>query len=467
MSKNIKSISFLEALLIFTTMIGLIGTSVIKFGLSPVSPIILTISLLIFWARIRHITWEDIHIGLEDGVKTGIVPIFIFLLIGALISSWIAAGIIPAMMITGFKLVNINFFIPSTFLVCAIIGTSIGSAFTTASTVGLALMGMGITLGFNPALVAGAIISGAVFGDKMSPLSDSTNLSAAIAGADLFKHIRNMMWTTLPALTISTLLFFWFGRNISTSGTTDTIEQLTVTLNQHFSIGWWSAMPLIFMLGCSLLKVPAIATLLSNIMISFTLFLIQKPQTKLSELASIIENGFVSQTGVKDLDILLSRGGLASMLGSISLIILTLALGGMLMHFGIIDALMKPLTTKLVGTASLVIATVIGGIMTNIMIGEQYLAIILPGKAIKPSFDKSNLDPVVLSRALEDSGAVLNALIPWGVTGVFMANTLGVATLSYLPFSFFNLLCPILSILSGVTGIGIKMKKQEFTPIDS
>lgn len=454
-----KKISFIEAFIIFIIMIAILGTAVIYFSLSPIVPIILTISLLLIWGRCRRISWDNIHKGIVDGVSTGIIPMLIFLLIGALIATWIAAGIIPAMMVVGFKLVNIHFFIPSTFIVCAIIGTSIGSAFTTASTIGLALMGMGMSLGFNPALIAGAIVSGAVFGDKMSPLSDSTNLSAAIAGTDLFKHIRNLMWTTIPALIIACILFFILGSKNNAGGSTADVARLSEALSSHFNIGWWTALPIIFMFGCSLIKLPAIATLLANIGLSIGLIFIQTPKISLTELTSVIENGYVSSIGLEQLDVLLTRGGLTSMLGSISLILLTLTLGGLLINFGIIDGLMSPLTSKLTSNASLISATIFGGILTNIMIGEQYLAIILPGKAMKPAFDKSELAPQALSRALEDSGAVLNALIPWGVSGVFMAQTLGVSTLAYLPFCFFNLLCPILSLLSGFTNIGLTKKE--------
>lgn len=450
-----KKTGFIEAALIFIVMLSLIGVSVIHFGLAPTTPIILVLGLLILWGKVRQFSWSEIHEGIQEGVNTGIVPMLIFLLIGALIASWITAGIIPAMMVVGFKLVNVNIFVPSAFIVCAIIGTSVGSAFTTVSTVGLALMGMGLTLGFNPALIAGAIISGSVFGDKMSPLSDTTNLAAAVAGTDLFKHIRNMMWTTVPAFIISLILFFILGNQSVVSSSQNEIGSFTKVLLDNFSIGWWSAIPILVMLACSMAKVPAIATLLLNIALSLGMFVLQAPGTKLTDIADIIENGFVSQTGVESIDSLLSRGGLTSMLGAISLIILTLSLGGLLMKFGIIEALMAPLAKKLTSTASLITATLIGGALANIMIGEQYLSIILPGKALKPSFDERKLDPAILSRALEDSGTVLNTLIPWGVSGVFMANTLGVETLTYLPFCFFSLLCPFLSILSGITGIGI------------
>ncbi|MDE6948611.1 MAG: Na+/H+ antiporter NhaC, partial [Limosilactobacillus sp.] len=188
-----KSIRFKEAVTLLLIMLIILGAAVIKFGLSPQIPVLFVIALLIFWVKFRGASWDEIHKGIQEGIATAIIPIFIFILIGVLIAVWIQAGVIPTIMIVGFKLISSQFFVPSTFIVCSLVGLSIGSGFTTISTIGIALFGMGVALNANPALVAGAIISGAVFGDKMSPLSDSTNLASAIAGSDLFAHIKNMM----------------------------------------------------------------------------------------------------------------------------------------------------------------------------------------------------------------------------------------------------------------------------------
>lgn len=451
---------FFESLSLFLVIICLIAFSVIGLHLSPLVPILVSLAFIIFWARWKKFSWQTIHLGIEEGIQTGIVPILIFILIGALIASWIAAGIIPAMMVVGFKLLRIDFFIPASFVVCAIVGTSIGSAFTTVSTIGLALLGMGVSLGFNPPLVSGAIISGAVFGDKMSPLSDTTNLAAAIAEVDLFSHIKNMMWTTVPAFILSLIAFFLFGRANHPAVTTNTVKELSSVLTTNFSIGWWSFLPILFMVVCSIKKIPAIATLLLNICLSLTLVKITNPKTSLQQLVQMIESGYISKTGSKTIDALLTRGGISSMMGAVSLILVTLALGGLLMKFEIIQHLMAPITKKLTSATRLITATILAGFLANIMIGEQYLSIILPGNAMKPAFKQSNVQSLSLSRALEDAGTVLNCLIPWGVSGTFMANTLGVPTLSYLPFTFFVLLCPILSILSGVTNIGIQYKEE-------
>ncbi|MEI5991492.1 hypothetical protein A5881_003029 [Enterococcus termitis] len=195
-----KELSVKEALLVFLSLLLIISICVIGVGMSPIFPVLCALGLLIAWSKWRGASWDKIHEGIIEGVKTGIVPMVIFILIGALIAVWIASGVIPTMMFAGFSVISTKIFLPSAFVSCAVVGISIGSAFTTVSTIGLALMGMGISMGFNSAILAGAIISGAVFGDKMSPLSDTTNLASAVAGADLFKHIKNMMWTTVPAL---------------------------------------------------------------------------------------------------------------------------------------------------------------------------------------------------------------------------------------------------------------------------
>ncbi|MFC6201096.1 Na+/H+ antiporter NhaC [Lactiplantibacillus nangangensis] len=456
---NWRPVHLPEALTVLLIMLAIMGLGVIKFGLSPQTPVILVIALVILWGRVRGANWDDIHGGIIDGIKTGIIPIFIFLLIGALISVWIAAGIIPSMMVFGFHLISAQWFVPSVFLVCAIIGTSIGSAFTIISTIGIALFGIGTTMGINPALIAGAIISGAIFGDKTSPLSDSTNLAAAIAESDLFDHIRNLMWSTIPAFIVSLIGYTILGAGAATETHLGKINTTLAVLNQNFTISWWAALPLILMLICALRKIPAIATLLMNITLAIVMIFVQNPHTPLTKIATMIETGFVSKTGNASVDQLLSRGGISAMMGTVSLILLTLSLGGLLMRFNLIQTAMVPLAKRLQNAGMTVTATILAGIGVNIFVGEQYLSVILPGKAFKKTFNEQGLANLALSRVLEDGGTVINYLIPWGVAGAFAANTLGVSTLAYLPFCFFSLLSPVFSIISGFTGWGLKRQK--------
>ncbi|WP_251716504.1 Na+/H+ antiporter NhaC [Lactobacillus agrestimuris] len=454
-----KKVSFAESLTILAILLMILGFAVIKFGLSPEVPVLFTVLLLTFWAKFKGFTWEEIQDGIKEGIAVAIIPIFIFILIGALIGLWIKAGIIPSIMVLGFKLISGSFFIPSVFIVCAIIGTAVGSGFTTISTVGIALFGIGTSMNANPALVAGAIISGAVFGDKMSPLSDSTNLSSAVAESELFAHIKNMMWSTIPAFLVSFILFWILGN--SGNSNLGKIEHTSSILQSQFVINWWAAVPIILMLICAWRKIPAIPTLFINIAATVIMIFIQDPHTSVSGLNNLILNGFVAKTSDASVNALLTRGGISSMMGTVALIISTLSLGGMLMKFKIVQSAMDPLVSHLNTPGKLITVTILSGIGINLFVGEQYLSVILPGRAFKVAYDKLGLSPLALSRVLEDGGSVINYLIPWGVAGSFAASTLGVPVLSFLPFTFFSLLSPIFSILSGITGIGLKWAKKQ------
>lgn len=451
-------IGLTEGIIVLLMMLLIMGFSVIKLQISPQIPILFVILLLVAWAKARKFSWDSVNQGIIDGITTGIIPMFIFILIGALISSWIAAGVIPSLMVYGFHLISAEWFLPSVFLVCTIVGTAIGSAFTVVSTIGIAFLGMGLTMGINPAMIAGAVISGAIFGDKTSPLSDSTNLASAVVGADLFSHIRNLMWSTIPAFFTSLIVFFIIGRTNAHLNTAS-IDKTINVLSQHFSISFWAFLPIILMFLCAWRKIPAIPTLFINILVAVGMIFVQDPKTKIQAIINVLTDGFVSHTGNKNVDSLLTRGGISSMMATIALIISALALGGLLMKFGVIEAVMDPLSRKLQSDGSLILAVILSGIGVNVFVGEQYLSVILPGNAFKSTFDKAKLAPVALSRALEDGGTVINYLIPWGVAGVFAANTLQVPTIHYLPFAIFSLSSPIFSIISGFTGIGLKHLK--------
>lgn len=460
MENDVKepTISLTEGIIVLLMMLMIMGFSVIKLQISPQIPILFVILLLIAWAKVRRFSWNAVNQGIINGISTGIIPIFIFILIGALISSWIAAGVIPSLMVYGFHLISAEWFLPSVFVVCTIVGTAIGSAFTVVSTIGIAFLGMGLTMGINPAMIAGAVISGAIFGDKTSPLSDSTNLASAVVGADLFDHIRNLMWSTIPAFFTSLIVFFLIGRTHAQLNPAS-IDRTINVLTNHFSISLWTFIPIVLMFICAWQKIPAIPTLFINILVAVFMQYIEEPKTKVQTVVNTLTNGYVSHTGNKSVDQLLTRGGIASMMTTIALIISALALGGFLMKFGVIDAVMGPLSRKLQSNGSLILAVILSGVGVNIFVGEQYLSVILPGNAFKSTFDKAKLAPVALSRALEDGGTVINYLIPWGVAGVFAANTLQVSTISYLPFAVFSLSSPIFSIISGFTSIGLKHLK--------
>lgn len=449
-----KKISLLEASIVLSLIILSISIGVIGLKLSPNITILFAISISIFYVLIKRMPMEIINKGIVSGLKPGIIPIFIFLLVGALIAVWIQAGIIPTLMVVGFKIISVKWFVPSVFIVCAIVGSAVGSAFTVMSTIGIAFFGIGATIGLNPALVVGAIVSGSVFGDKMSPLSESTNLASAIAGADLFKHIKHMMWSTVPAFVISLILFAFLGMS-NVNADLNGIDTVINILEKNFSISFWSIIPIILMLACAWKKIPAIITILLNIIVAIIMILIQSPSVGITKIATMVEKGFVAETGNQEIDLLLSRGGIDSMMPTVSLIILTLSLGGILMEIGLITTVIEALVKKLNSAWQLIVITLLSSIGVNIFIGEQFLSVILPGNAFKDAYKEKKLDPVVLGRTLEDGGTVINYLIPWGIAGSFVASTFGIPTLTYLPFVFFSLLSPVFSIVSAVTGIGV------------
>ncbi|POH17052.1 Na+/H+ antiporter NhaC [Fructilactobacillus sanfranciscensis] len=460
MAKEVKP-KLWEAIVILLLMLVIMGIGIIELHLTPVVPILMVILLLIFWGKLRGFSWDDINDSFVRGVKNGIIPLFIFLLIGSLIGVWIMAGVIPTLMVYGFHILSIRWFLPSVFLMCAFVGCFIGSAFTIISTVGIAAMGIGITMGINPAMIAGAVVSGAVFSDKMSPLSATTNLASAIAGDDLYNHIKNMMWSTVPAFVISLVLFSIIGGNHHAASLTKITSTSRVLMN-NFTISIWMLIPVLLLLICAWTKIPTIPTLFINILVSIIIILVNpKHHYSFTKIADVMQNGFKINTTNPEINQILNRGGISSMMGTMTLIIIALALGGLLINLGVINVVMDRFSSHIKSTGMLVLSTVLAAIGVNIFIGEQYLSIILPGTAFKADYQKAGLAPEALGRTLEDGGAVINYLVPWGVAGVFVANTLNVPTLHYLPFVFFSLLCPVFSILSGFTGIGMKRLNQK------
>lgn len=280
-----------------------------------------------------------------------------------------------------------------------------------------------------------------------------------IVDADLFKHIKHMMWSTLPAFIVSLILFAFLGHTDKGASLTE-IQNVTTILENNFTISIWSLIPLFLMLVCAWKKVPAILTILLNIAVAVGMIFIQDPSTSFSELATVLESGFLSETGNAQIDALLSRGGIESMMPTVSLIILTLSLGGLLIEFGLISTVMEVVSKKMTTTPKLIFTTLMTSIGVNLFIGEQFLSVILPGNAFKETYKKAGLDSTVLSRTLEDGGTVINYLIPWGIAGSFVASTFGIPTMTYLPFVFFSLLSPVFSMVSAITGLGIA-KDQE------
>lgn len=449
-----KQVNRTFASLLLVGVIVILAGGIIGLGMAPIAPLLGAIAWVVILMRITGVSFKEAQGALIKGIEPGIAPLFLFLLIGAMIALWLGTGVIPTMIWAGFQLINPNWFLPTALITSAVVGTVIGSAFTTLSTVGVALMGIGITLGFNPALVAGMILSGAIFGDKSSPLSDSTNLAAAVSETDLFAHLKNLMWTTIPALGVTLILAVVLGFNAGHGHSTYQGLSLTNLLTPT----WWAVVPILLILITALKKVPAIPALLLNVVVCSVFFLLNGHS--LAQLSDLIVSGFHTTSNNKTLAALSNRGGMVAMMDTIMLIMLALGLGGLLSHLNILKAVMNPFVSKLKSQRSLVFATLVTGIATNFLVGEQYLSTMLPGQLFKEDYKRFGFSPLALSRAMEDSGAIANYLVPWGVAGAFASQTLHVSVLAFVPFTFVALLSPIFSLLSALTGIGLKQADQ-------
>ncbi len=405
--------------------------------------------------------WQALEKEVFQGMAIIFGPTFILLAVGIMIGAWMAGGVVPAMIYYGLKLMNPAVFYAATCLICAIVSLSIGSSWTTAASIGVAMIGTAGGLGLSPAITAGAIISGAYFGDKMSPLSDTTNLAPAVAEVDLFSHIRHMTWTGIPALVFALILFAILGLTAEPATDIDGLQVMLGVIEANFTIGWYILLPLVVLFLLAWKKVPALPSILIAAFLGIVFALVFQNIGAGSEngafaaLWTMTFSGYSLSTGDAILDDLLSGGGAASMLNTIWLCMCAVFFGGVMEHTGLLVKLLQEIMKRAQSSAAIITSTILTCIGTNIIAGDQYMAIVLPGRMYKVAFRHHNLAPINLSRAIEDSATVTSALIPWNTCGAFMAATLGVPTFVYLPFCFFNLAMPVISIVYGITNFKI------------
>jgi len=434
----------IESLIIFIIILGLMSYFIIGLGTVPHIPMLIGVLLLIGYGLINRISFNHLQTGMIEGAKTGMSAIFLFFLIGILISSWMISGTIPMLINSGFSLISGTWFYAIVFAVTAIIGVSMGSSLTTTATVGVAFIGMASALGVSLPITAGAIVSGAFFGDKMSPLSDTTNLASTIVNVDLFDHIKHISLTTIPAFIISFILFVILSPNETLSFQQSNDYKLA--LAETGLLHWSSWVPLVVLIFCTFFKIPAFLSIgIGSLTATFIAFFVNNIEFKL--IWNIWFDGYTATTSFEPVNELLTKGGMSSMFFTISLVILALGFGGLLFVTGIIPTILLDLQTKLNKARSIIMSTAATAIGINLVIGEQYLSIMLTGETYKPIYKKAGLENKVLSRTLEDAGTVINPLVPWSVCGVFIADVLGVPVLSYLPFAFFCLLSPFITVL--------------------
>lgn len=445
---NAVKISLAEAIFVLVCIFGILGYLIIAKHISPQVPILVTLSVLMLYGAIRGFTWDEIMYGIQSGIKEGIIPLMIFLMIGALISCWIFSGTIPTIMYFGFSIISAKLFLPTVFIVCSLVAITCGSSFTTVSTIGIAFMGIGSVLRVNPGLTVGAIVSGAFFGANVSPLSGTTNLAAGIGKIDLYDHIKTLLFTDVPAFIITLIIYFLCGLGTKNIALTS-ISKLTVQIQEHFWISGWTLIPVIVLLILAWLKIPAVPSLIAGSAAGLLVGFIHNPSISISTLANYVMDGYVAHTNNKMLNELFSKGGISSMLSSAALIILALALGGMLIKFNIIGTIIDKLSNVVKKPGNLILLTALSSIGVNFLVGEQYLSIILPGQAFEKTFARHDISKRYLTRTLNDAGAAVNSIVPWGVSGTFIAGALQINALKYIPFTFFPILVPLLSIILG------------------
>ena len=444
-----------EALIPIVSLIVVLAVSLIKFGADPHIPLILgaTVAGLVGVFRLGF-TWSELEDGVLDAIRMAMQAILILMVVGTLIGTWILSGTVPAMIYWGLGILTPGIFLVATTIICCIVSLATGSSWTTVGTVGIALIGIGQGLGMPAPLVAGAIISGAYFGDKMSPLSDTTNLAPAMAGSTLFDHIKHMIYTTGPALLISLIMYGIIGMKYA--GKELDLSQIALikdTLQGSFNtLSPVLLIPPLVVILMVVFKVPALPGLIAGTLLG-GLFALIFQGSSISEIIEAAHYGFVSETGVSAVDELLTRGGLDSMMWTVSLILCALTFGGILEKTGMLEAIAKSLLVFAKGNFGLVLTTLISCIFVNLVTGEQYLSIVLPGRMYKDEYIKRGLHPKNLSRALEDSGTLTSPLIPWNTCGAYMAVTLGISPLAYLPYAFLNLINPLVSLFLAATGI--------------
>lgn len=412
---------------------------------------------IISW-RLGH-SWEQIEHSIVKSISSAMGAMLILLVIGSLSGTWLLSGIVPAMIYYGLKIMNPTLFLFAACIVCCIVSLATGSSWSTIATVGIALLGIGKTLGINEGVIAGSIISGAYFGDKMSPLSDTTNLAPAMAGTDLFTHIRYMVYTTVPTLAITLIIFFVWGFTLDVNGTTNT-EVVLAAIDQAFNIN-----PILFLVPALVLfmivkKVPAIPALMVGSLLGGVFAIIFQPQivSQISEIANDpLKSSFVAVMKSMAMSIsittentmineLLSSGGMAGMLNTIWLILGAMIFGGVMESCGLLVRIVEEIIKWAHSTGSLVLSTTVTSIFFNLTAGDQYMAIAVPGRMFSETYRKKGYKPELLSRTLEDAGTVTSVLVPWNTCGATQSKVLGIATASYAPYCFFCIISPIMTV---------------------
>lgn len=448
-----KKPSFGISIFILGSLIVVMGISLLWLKIPVHIAMAVSMAIAVTALMLSGTKWDLIASSIDEGGRMAISTVLILYIIGMVMGSWMASGTVPAIIYWGLKLINPRMFLLTTCLVCSVVSLSTGSSWSTGGTIGVALMAVGGGLGVNPAMTAGAIVAGAYFGDKMSPLSDTTNLAPAIAEGNLFDHIKSMVYTTTPALIISLVLYGILGAKYSA----DTIDVSLINatlqgIEKTFNLNILVWIPPILVIIFAIKKIPALISLFISALVASLIAIFVQGQS-ISGITTIMDSGFVSNVGIASVDKLLSRGGLQNMSYTVSLTMIVMPYGAILEKTQVLNVLLEKFKalTKTVG--SLVASTVLTAVGLNIVTASQYMSIVITGKMYIQAYKDKDMLPQTLSRTLEDSGTMTSPLVPWNLCALFFAGALGVPTISYLPYAFLNYISPLVAILFGYMGL--------------
>ncbi len=451
-----------EALIPVIFLMVIIIISTVKWGIEPHMPIVASsIVAALIAMRCGH-SWESVAAGGLDSIKGTVEALIIIMCVGMLIGSWVWSGTMPAMVYYGLKLITPGAFLVVGCILTLIVGISTGSSWTASGTVGVALMGISMGLGINPAIAAGMVISGAYTGDKLSPLSDSTNVAAAAAQTPLYDHVRAMMTTTIPSFSIALVLYAIVGAVVVDEAGYDATLAINIqnAISDNFYISPWIMFPVLVVIYGAVKRIPAIPSLLLASAVACVVAMLAQGAS-FPEVFGGLQYGFSADTGNEVADKLLNRGGVDSMMWTISLIMFALFFGGILEKCGFIEVLLGGIVKRVKTVGGLVTATIITGIICDVILTDQYLAIMVPSKMYAKSFDDRGLSRSFLSRTTEDGATLWSPMIPWNGCGAYQAATLGVSNWAFFPYAFMNLINPVLAIVMTYMGIGIKYKEED------
>jgi len=446
---------FWEALVSIAGLILFISLAILRYETDAHVPILLGVFVAALVGLRAGYSYKEIETGMLNGITNSLQAIVILAIIGILIGVWILSGVVPTLLFYGLKILHPSIFLPATVVICSITSLATGTSWGTCGTIGIALIGIGQGLGFPLPVVAGAVLSGAYFGDKMSPLSDTTNMAPAMVGTDLYTHIKHMSYTTgvsiVITLVIETALGFYYGGG---EANLESVNQILTGIQSQFSVNPLLLIPPVIILFLAFKKIPAVPGIVIGIMAAGVLGVIFQ-SNNFGSILSAAYGGYTSNSGIEAVDNLLTKGGFSSMMYTISLVICAMMYGGIMEKTNQLRVVVNVILKKAESTGSLITATILTAIGCNMILCDQYMSIVMTGKMYAQSYKDKGLHPKNLSRAIEDSATVTANLVPWNSGGAYQAATLGVPTILYLPFNFFCWITPIVSMLFGWFNITI------------